>query len=209
MSDPIDKNHPVGGVDYPRTPQKFDESLYTEDLCIAYWVNLRWPNGFICPTCGGFKGWMTTRRHKRCAGCQRQTSVTAGTILDGTREPLRRWFIAAWHMTNQKFSGSALGMQKVPGLGSYQTVWIWLQKLRRAMVRPGRDLLNGRVEVDETYVGGEEKGVSGRHLESRSAGDGPIKFNESEMDTPQFHKLRPSSGTVLSHGLTSIRKNVN
>ena len=103
----------------------------------------------------------------RCAVCQRQTSVTAGTIFDGTRKPLRMWFQASWHVTNQKFGGSALGMQRALGLGSYQTAWTWLQKLRRAMVRPGRDLLNGRVEFDETYVGGEEEGVSGRHTEKK------------------------------------------
>jgi transposase-like protein len=104
----------------------------------------------------------------RCAICQRQTSVTAGTIFDSTRKPLRMWFQAAWHVSNQKFGASALGMQKALGLGSYQTVLAWLHKLRRTMVRPVRDLLNGRVEVDETYVGGEEEGVSGRHTEKKA-----------------------------------------
>ena len=97
---------------------------------------------------------MTARKQIRCTGCQRQASVTAGTILDGTLKPLRMWFQAAWHVTNQKFGGCALGMQRALGLGSYQTAWTWLHKLRLAMVRPGRDRLNGRVEVDETYVGG-------------------------------------------------------
>ena len=72
------------------------------------------------------------------------------------------WFQAIWYVTSQKSGGSALGLQRTLGLGSYQTAWSWLQKLRRAMVRPGRDRLSGRVEVDESYIGGEEEGVRGR-----------------------------------------------
>jgi len=93
-----------------------------------------------------------------CATCHRQTTVTAGTLFEGTRKPLTLWFRAMWWMANQKPGISALGLQRALGLGSYQTAWAWLHKLRRAMVRPGRDRLHGRVEVDETYVGGSEKG---------------------------------------------------
>jgi transposase-like protein len=66
--------------------------------------------------------------------------VTAGTIFEGTRKPLRVWFQTAWYLTSQKFGGNALGLQRVLGFGSYQTAWSWLHKMRRAMVRPGRDL---------------------------------------------------------------------
>ncbi len=89
-----------------------------------------------------------------CAVCGRQTSVTAGTILQGTRTPLPTWFRAMWWVTSQKTGASALGLQQVLGFGSYETAWTWLHKLRRAMVRPGRDRLTGTVEVDETLVGG-------------------------------------------------------
>ena len=87
-----------------------------------------------------------------CRACRVQTTVTAGTILDKTRTPLRVWLAAMWYVTNQKQGVSALGLQRVLGLGSYQTAWAILHRLRRAMVRPGRDLLHGKVEVDETYV---------------------------------------------------------
>lgn len=111
---------------------------------------------------------MTARGMLRCAACQRQTSSIAGTILEGTRKPLRTWFEAMRFVTSQKGGGSALGLQRVLGLGSYQTAWAWLHKLRRAMVRPGRDRLSGRVEVDETYLGGPEGGVRGRQTEDKA-----------------------------------------
>jgi hypothetical protein len=88
--------------------------------------------------------------------------VTAGTIFQDTRTSLRLWFQAIWWVVSQKNGVSALGLQRVLGLKSYQTAWTWLHKLRRAMVRPGRDLLTGRVEVDECYLGGLEEGLPGR-----------------------------------------------
>ncbi len=84
-----------------------------------------------------------------CGGCNRQASLTAGTLVEGTRKPLQTWFQAMWFVTNQRFGVSALGLQRVLGLGSYRTAWTLMHKLRRVMVRSGRDLLSGRVEVDE------------------------------------------------------------
>lgn len=94
--------------------------------------------------------------------------MTAGTIFQDTRKPLGQWFQAIWHVTNQKHGVSALGLQAALGLGSYHTAWTWLHKLRRAMVRPGRDRLSGLVEVDEVYVGGERPGKTGRGAESKT-----------------------------------------
>jgi transposase-like protein len=90
----------------------------------------------------------------QCSQCRRQTSVTAGTIFQDTRTPLTTWFRAMWCVTSSKTGSSALALQQVLGLGSYQTAWVWLHKLRRAMIRPGRERLSGHVEVDETLVGG-------------------------------------------------------
>jgi len=111
---------------------------------------------------------MTKRGLFRCTTCQRQTSPIAGTIFEGTRKPLRTWFQAMWFVTSQKSGGNALGLQRVLGLGSYQTAWAWLHKLRRAMVRSGRDRLSGIVEVDETFLGGPEGNVIGRRLENKA-----------------------------------------
>ena len=103
-----------------------------------------------------------------CRDCKCQTSVAAGTLFHGTHKPLRTWFLAMWFVTSQKYGASALGLQRVLGLGSYNTAWIWLHKLRRAMVRPGRDQLTGAIEVDETYVGGRGTKVRGRGAKRKS-----------------------------------------
>jgi transposase-like protein len=87
-----------------------------------------------------------------CKDCRHQSTVTAGTIFDKTRTPLRVWLAAAWYLTNQKQGVSALGLQRVLGLGSYQTAWTMLHRFRRAMVRSGRERLKGLVEIDEAYL---------------------------------------------------------
>jgi hypothetical protein len=86
--------------------------------------------------------------------------VTAGSIFDKTRTPLKVWLAAAWYITNQKQGVSALGLQRVLGLNSYQTAWTMLHRFRRAMVRPGRDRLQGLVEVDETYIAIGDKSLA-------------------------------------------------
>jgi hypothetical protein len=145
------------------TFREVDEWFRTDAACRGYIRRLRWPGGFICPFCGWTgEPWETSRGLLHYRGCQGQTSLTAGTIFQDTRKPLRLWFMAMLYVTNQKSGVSALGLQRVLGLGSYETAWTWLHKLRRAMVRPDPDALSGTVEVDETYVGGVEKGKHGR-----------------------------------------------
>lgn len=155
--------HPVAGVDYPRTFQEFDAWFGCEAECRDYIRRLRWPDGFVCPHCGAVgEPSEMSRGLPRCRAGDRQISLTAGTVVQDTRKPLRLWFLAMWFVTSHKNGVSALGLQRVLGLGSYETAWTWLHKLRRAMVRPGRELPSGTVEVDETYVGGPEKGKRGR-----------------------------------------------
>jgi len=154
--------------DYPRTLLEFETRFATEEACRDYLFKLRWPEGFVCPACGGRMAWPATRGRWVCRNCQRQTTVTAGTIFQDTHKPLRLWFRVMWHVTSQKTGASALGLQRELGLQSYVTPWTWLHKLRRAMVRPGRDRLRGRVEVDESFVGGEEPGFEGRSAPEKS-----------------------------------------
>jgi transposase-like protein/predicted RNA-binding Zn-ribbon protein involved in translation (DUF1610 family) len=154
---------PVVGVDYPRTVLEFQDWFATDTACMEYLAGLRWPGGFACPKCGvAGEAWRTAGGLRMCPACGRQTSVTAGTIFDKTRSPLRMWFAAAWYITSQKSGVSAQGLQRVLGLRSYETAWAWMHKFRRAMVVPGRDLLHGTVELDATYVGGISRGNRGR-----------------------------------------------
>ncbi|MFC6357419.1 IS1595 family transposase [Luethyella okanaganae] len=153
---------PWADVDYPSTFRSFQEWFATEESCREYLSRLRWPDGFVCPRCGDRGAWWTSATLWMCRACGRQTSVTSGTLFDRTRTPLSTWFAAAWFITAQKNGVSALGLQRVLGLASYETAWTWMHKFRRAMVTPGRELLRGSVEVDETFIGGVSRGKNGR-----------------------------------------------
>lgn len=135
-----------------------------DESCLRYLERLRWGDGFVCRFCGtvGGEWWAVRRGMRRCAACRKESSVTAGTIFHGSRLPLQSWFAAIWYVVNQKQGVSALGLQRVLGFGSYQTAWAWLHKLRRAMVLPGRELLAGAVEIDESYLGAARPGKRGR-----------------------------------------------
>ena len=155
--------------DYPKTLAEFEKRFSTEEACREYLFQLRWPNGFVCPACGGSKMW--TLRNSflyRCGDCREETAVTRGTVFHGSHMPLTTWFRVMWHICIQKHGASALGLQRVLGLGSYRTAWLCLHKLRRAMIRPGRDRLKGIVELDETVLGGEKAGKRGRGAAGKS-----------------------------------------
>ena len=151
------------------TFDEFIKQFATEEQCRDYLYHLRWPEGFVCPKCKEqTKAWLKARNVYECSLCRHQTSVIAGTVFQDTRKSLRAWFIAIWWVTTQKNGASATGLQQVLGLGSYQTAWTWLHKIRTAMVNPNRTKLSGDVEVDEAYIGGEEsEGKRGRGTENK------------------------------------------
>lgn len=153
---------------FPRNFEEFLDWFSTEEDCVAYLEWIRWPTGFVCPKCGGTKAWRTDRGLWHCQGCQRQSSVTVGTVFEGSRKPLRLWFHVMWLMMAQKTGLSANNLCDTYGFGSYQTAWGWLQKLRSVMIRIGRERLIGRVEVDEAYVGGQKEGTRGRGAEGKT-----------------------------------------
>jgi transposase-like protein len=158
---PIPAGHPVAGLDYPATYQEFLDWFPDDRSCVEFLARLRWPDGFRCPGCSGGASWRTAKGLWMCVGCGLKTSATAGTIFHRSHTPLSTWFGAMWFVTSQKNGVSALGLQQALGFGSYETAWAWLHKLRRAMVRPDRELLSGVVEVDETFVGGRSAGKKG------------------------------------------------
>lgn len=148
--------------EYPHNLLDLEQQFATDQACRAYLFQLRWPDGFRCPACGHDKAWDLKTGGFKCVRCGHKTSVIAGTVFEGTRKSLVLWFRAIWWVTSQKNGASALGVKRILGLGSYETAWTWLHKLRRAMVRPGQDRLSGSIQVDETYIGGEKPGKRGR-----------------------------------------------
>jgi transposase-like protein len=162
---------PQAGVDYPATWQAFEKWFADDEACRLFLAGVRWPNGFVCPSCGAGDAWVTARGLWMCRACAVQTSVTAGTIFHRSRLPLRTWFAAIWFVCAQKDGVSALGLQRVLGLGSYSTAWTWMHKLRRAMVRPERDRIGGpgvSVEMDCTFIGGRTSRKSRPRYENKA-----------------------------------------
>jgi transposase-like protein/Zn ribbon nucleic-acid-binding protein len=156
---------------FPQTLFEFSRRFPTEEACETYLAECRWPDGFRCPRCGHDRAWsLPARRLRECAACGYQTSTTAGTVLHRTRTDLRLWFLAAFLMATDKRGLSALSLQRQVGVRRYETAWVMLHKLRRATVNANRTMLRGTVEVDETWIGGEQKGLpGGRNREGRRA----------------------------------------
>jgi transposase-like protein len=219
---------PVAEKDYPRNWSEFLGWFPTDEACSAYLEKLRWPHGFVCPACGAVaEPYRASRARLMCNACKHQTSVTAGTIFSKTRTPLRIWLAAAWYLTNQKQGVSALGLQRVLGLGSYQTAWTMLHRFRRAMVRPDRDKLKGTVEVDETYlsISDREQPVSsiGRKSNTNKVqiiiavemlepkGFGRIRLRRIDSDNTEnvigfVQEMIEPGSVVCTDGLASYRK---
>ena len=147
---------------FPNTLLELEDRFGTDDACREYLLQLRWPDGFCCPRCNHDEYWTRSNGLLECKQCSFQSSVTAGTIFQDTKKPLRLLFRAMWHITSQKYGANALGLQRVLGLGSYRTAWSWMHKMRRAMIRPGRERISGIIQVDETLVGGQKTGKRGR-----------------------------------------------
>jgi ribosomal protein L37AE/L43A/transposase-like protein len=185
--------------DFPRNLLEFERRFSTVEDCREYLKSLRWSDGFVCPLCSAKEGWRMSRGLWLCRQCRHQASVTAGTVFQDSKLPLTVWFRAMWFITSQKNGASAIGVQRMLGLGSYKTAWALLHKLRRAMVRPGRDRLQGTVEVDEAYWGGEEPGRIGR-----SAVDKALIIVAAEEDGTGIGRVRmrriPAADRVHLHG---------
>jgi transposase-like protein len=194
--------------DYPRTLAEFEARFPADAACRDYLFALRWPEGFRCPRCGHAEAWPVARVRFECASCAHQASVIAGTIFQDTHRPLTEWFRAIWWVTSQKNGASALGLQRILGLGSYKTAWAWLHKLRRAMVGPGRERLSGEVEVDESYVGGLEEGTHGRRTEKKAIvaiaaekdGDGTGRIRMRRIEDASAKELRAFVTDAVERG---------
>ncbi len=153
--------------DFPSNEVEFDRRFHSEDACLNYLFQLRWPEGFNCTRCGHSRYWISSRGLYLCRCCDHQQSVTAGTIFHGTKKSLTLWFKALWWFSTCKNGVNATALQERLGFSSYQTAWCWLQKLRTCTVFPDRAKLSGSVEVDECFFGGAQSGKRGRGAEQK------------------------------------------
>ena len=154
---------------YPKDFQEFLTQFPDEKSCWQYLIEIRWPDGYVCSHCKSTKYWLTSKHKIHCSGCEKEFSITSGTIFQESKKPLLLWFHIMWWVVAQKTGASAYNLMDFMGFGSYETAWAWLHKLRRAMIRDGREKLSGTVEVDETYIGGKEIGTGkqGRGAEEK------------------------------------------
>ncbi len=155
-------------MEIPKNQIEFEKMFATEEQCLKYLYEIKFSKGFYCPKCKYEKYWLNKRGVLVCKNCRCETSITSGTIFHKNKLPLVVLFRALWWIVAQKSGVSAAGLQRVLGIGSYRTAWSWLHKFRRLMVFPGRNKLSGKIEVDETFVGGKKSGKKGRGAEGKS-----------------------------------------
>jgi transposase-like protein len=171
-------------AEFPETVREFRAWFPDDAACRAYLERVRWAAGPRCPRCPDAKVWTSQPPFYRCSGCGYDFTVTVGRLFADTHLPLSLWFEAIWFVVNQKNGASALGVKNVLGI-SYPTAWRWMHKLRRAMVRPGRDRLAGAVEVDEVYIGGERSGKRGRGAAGKA-----LVLVVAQADGPRIGRIR-------------------
>ena len=153
--------------DFPRSEIEFDLRFSNPTACYDYLFAIKWPSGFICKKCQNGNFWISEKHLYICTKCNCQHSLIAGTIMESTKKPITYWFKAMWWFTTRKSGVNAVNLKELLGLGSYQTAWCWLQKLRRCTIRQDREKLSGRVEVDEFVIGGQRSGKRGRGAEDK------------------------------------------
>lgn len=168
---------------------EYQEKFSTEEACRSYLFEKRWTSGFICPKCGHNEYFSIKSRNKyQCKKCTHQTTVTAGTIMDKTRTPLTKWFLAIYLVAGDKRGFSAMALQRTIGV-AYFTAWTMLQKIRSAMgERDKRYILDGVIEMDEGFFGGAaEGGKRGRGTEKTAV---LVSVSLTEWGKPKYAKMK-------------------
>jgi len=186
---------------YPEDAVELMNMFPTEESCLDYLGMIRWPLGYQCLRCSEKGALKLGRGLYRCQFCKYEGSVIVDTLFQDTHKPLRLWFQAIWYIVSQKNGVSALGLQKALGLGSYHTAWEWLHKLRRAMVRPGRDKLSGIIEINETMIGGEQSGKRGRGAEGKTLVLIAAEETQWGIGRIRLAPIRDASGEVLENAI--------
>ena len=177
--------------DLPKDMPAFIERFGTDEQCRDYLFKARWPEGFRCTACGHDDAYaLRTKIVYECVACRKQHSLLAGTIFEQTTTGPSRWFLAIHLVTSSKGGIAATELKRQMGFGSYGTAWTWLHKIRKAMVRPGREPLAERVEVDETHVGGVRPGKRGRGAAGKTLVGGAVETGRGKARGRRLGRLR-------------------
>lgn len=179
----------------------------TDEKCRELLVRLRWPKGLECLRChGAVVELETTKQLFYCKECDYQFSVTAGTIFNDSHLPLQKWFLAVLLLCEAKKGMSAHQLKRTiwgQHKGSYKTAWYLCHRIRAAMKEAERPMLDGTVEMDETYVGGKKKGWGQKA--GHAAKEVVIGIRQRGGDVRFFHAADAKSGTLANY----IRENIS
>jgi transposase-like protein len=176
----------------------------TDEKCREILTRLRWPEGVTCPRCNERRvAWLKARNQFDCSGCGYQFSVTTGTIFNDSHLPLEKWFMAVCLLCEAKKGMSACQIQRTLGIGSYKTAWYLCHRIRAAMAATDKPMLDGKVELDQTYVGGVNRG-KGRvaRVDNKEV---VVGIRKRGGDLRFFHASDAKSGTLARY----IRENIS
>jgi transposase-like protein len=181
-----------------------------ESKCRAYLEALRWPDGVTCPHCKGVKVYVIAGRDQFvCASCEYQFSVTVDTIFHDTHLPLVTWFLATILICEAKKGMSACQIQRSLGIKTYKTAWYLCHRIRAAMLQTDKSMLDGTVEMDETYVGGKDRGGKAHGRTGRGTKkEIVIGIRKRNGELRMFHAKDVKAGTIAQYIRENISKNV-
>src|SRR5580700_8138208 len=163
------------------------EQFGSEDKCREYLEALRWPDKVRCPRCNAVKTSQIVKRNQfDCNVCRYQFSVTAGTIFNDSHLPLWKWFLCAYLLCESKKGMSANQIKRTLGI-SYKTAWYLCHRIRAAMATAEKSMLYGTVEMDETYVGGIQRGHQDKPGHGLSKKQIVIGLRQRGGETRFFH----------------------
>jgi transposase-like protein/ribosomal protein L40E len=192
--------------DFPCNEFEFEKRFGNEQACRDYLAHMKWPDGFHCRKCNHTKYWISAKGLYICTRCESPNSLTAGTVMHGTKKPLTYWFKAMWWFTTRKSGVNAINLKDLLGLGSYQTAWLWLHKLRDCTIRRGRERLSGVVEVDEFVIGGQKPGKRGRGANGKTIVFAAVEKEHKKLGRIRLQVIPNCSGDVLKQ---TVMDNVN
>jgi transposase-like protein len=178
----------------------------TDEKCRELLVRLRWPAGVECPRCKMPVVELETEKQLfYCKECDYQFSATVGTIFNDSHLPLTKWFMATLLICEAKKGISACQIQRTLGLGSYKTAWYLCHRIRAAMVQVDKPMLDGKLEMDETYVGGKDKGsVGGRGTDKEIV----IGIRQRNGELRLFHAKDVKAATIARFIKENVSKDV-